>query len=133
MCSCHSILECCVTFSGVKLSIRSFVLFPSSDFVTGAELRAHFVTVQTLFSQLKDNVSSMFQPNQGNSQSITQPFALSFVGLAPQDPFASSFNCSQPHYSQVSSSTQLQANLSVAFQSNMSNFCLPPSIFPDLY
>ena len=27
MCSCHSILECCVTFSGVKLSVRSFVLF----------------------------------------------------------------------------------------------------------
>ena len=27
MCRCHSILECCVTFSGVKLSIRSFVLF----------------------------------------------------------------------------------------------------------
>ena len=27
MCSCHSILECCVTFSGVKLSIRSFLLF----------------------------------------------------------------------------------------------------------
>ena len=27
VCSCHSILECCVTFSGVKLSIRSFVLF----------------------------------------------------------------------------------------------------------
>ena len=27
MCSCHSILECCVTFSGVMLSIRSFVLF----------------------------------------------------------------------------------------------------------
>ena len=27
VCSCQSILECCVTFSGVKLSIRSFVLF----------------------------------------------------------------------------------------------------------
>ena len=27
MCSCHSILECHVTFFGVKLSIRSFVLF----------------------------------------------------------------------------------------------------------
>ena len=27
VCSCHSNLECCVTFSGVKLSIRSFVLF----------------------------------------------------------------------------------------------------------
>ena len=28
--SCHSILECCVIFSGVKLSIRSFVLFRAS-------------------------------------------------------------------------------------------------------
>ena len=27
MCSCHSIPECCVTFSGVKLSIGSFILF----------------------------------------------------------------------------------------------------------
>ena len=27
MCSCRSILEYCVMFSGVKLSIRSFVLF----------------------------------------------------------------------------------------------------------
>ena len=27
MCSCHSILECCVMFSGVKLSIRLFVIF----------------------------------------------------------------------------------------------------------
>ena len=29
VCSCHSILECCVTFSGVKLNIRSFVLLLS--------------------------------------------------------------------------------------------------------
>ena len=27
VCNCHSIPECCVMFSGVKLSIRSFVLF----------------------------------------------------------------------------------------------------------
>ena len=27
MSSCHSSLECCVMFSGVKLSIRAFVLF----------------------------------------------------------------------------------------------------------
>ena len=27
MCDCHSIPECCVMFSGVKLSIRSFNLF----------------------------------------------------------------------------------------------------------
>ena len=34
MCSCHSIPECCVTFSGVKLSIRSFVLFRSKPWIT---------------------------------------------------------------------------------------------------
>ena len=27
MCSCHSIPECCVMFSGVNLSMGSFVLF----------------------------------------------------------------------------------------------------------
>ena len=27
MCDCHSILECCAVFSGVKFSIRSFNLF----------------------------------------------------------------------------------------------------------
>ena len=26
MCSCHSVLECCIMFSGVKLSMGSFVL-----------------------------------------------------------------------------------------------------------
>ena len=30
MCDCHSILECCVVFSGVKLSIRSFNLLSSA-------------------------------------------------------------------------------------------------------
>ena len=30
MCSCHSILECCVVFSGVKLSMGSFVLLDLS-------------------------------------------------------------------------------------------------------
>ena len=34
MCSCHSILKCCVTFSGVKLSIRSFVLFIDYNIVS---------------------------------------------------------------------------------------------------
>ena len=29
MCSCHSVLECCVMFSGVKLSMGSFVLLLS--------------------------------------------------------------------------------------------------------
>ena len=42
MCDCHSILECCVVFSGVKLSIRSFNLFPLifSTFVNYFELRS---------------------------------------------------------------------------------------------
>ena len=31
MCSCHSIPECCVMFSGVKLSMGSFVLFIGLD------------------------------------------------------------------------------------------------------
>ena len=31
MCNCHSILECCVMFYGVKLSIRSFNLFSKKD------------------------------------------------------------------------------------------------------
>ena len=34
MCSCHSIQECCVTFSGVKLSIRSFALFVTKHMCT---------------------------------------------------------------------------------------------------
>ena len=29
--SCHSILECCITFSGVKLSMGSFVLFTQTS------------------------------------------------------------------------------------------------------
>ena len=31
MCSCHSIPKCCVMFSGVKLSMGSFILFHSRD------------------------------------------------------------------------------------------------------
>ena len=31
MCSGHSILECCVMFSGVKLSMGSFVLFQNNS------------------------------------------------------------------------------------------------------
>ena len=33
MCSCHSISECCIMFSGVKLSMGSFVLFFSHGVV----------------------------------------------------------------------------------------------------
>ena len=32
MCSCQSILECCVMFSGVKLSMGSFVFFKDASF-----------------------------------------------------------------------------------------------------
>ena len=63
----------------MQLSEDSVDRPPSSDFVTRAEHRAHFVTVQTLFLQLKDNISSMLQPNQGNSQHIIQPCAWSLL------------------------------------------------------
>ena len=36
MCNCHSILECCVMFSGVKLSIRLFNLLAMMDQSKGA-------------------------------------------------------------------------------------------------
>ena len=39
MCNCHSILECCVRFSGVKLSIRSFNLF-GGNYLNMAALNA---------------------------------------------------------------------------------------------
>ena len=48
MCSCHSILECCVTFSGVKLSIRSFVLF--SSFQVGS---SEIITLQGILKKAK--------------------------------------------------------------------------------
>ena len=51
MCSCHSILECCVTFSGVKLSIRSFVLFADISIV---------FKVNDLGSGLVHNPSSIY-------------------------------------------------------------------------
>ena len=40
MCNCHSILDCCVMFSGVKLSIRSFNLFQGyrNDLVFGTAM-----------------------------------------------------------------------------------------------
>ena len=40
MCSCHSILECCVTFSGVKLSIKLFVLLQKKvNFIVGNQIK----------------------------------------------------------------------------------------------
>ena len=41
MCSCYSILECCVTFSGVKLSIRSIVLFLQDLITLGEESNSY--------------------------------------------------------------------------------------------
>ena len=37
MCGCHSIPECCVVFSGVKLSMGSFILFLRSRDIANAE------------------------------------------------------------------------------------------------
>ena len=40
MCSCQSIPECCIMFSGVKLSMGSFVLF---IWIQGRVLRVNIV------------------------------------------------------------------------------------------
>ena len=37
VCNCHSILECCVMFSGVELSIRLFNLLPCLDKISRAD------------------------------------------------------------------------------------------------
>ena len=49
MCACHSVLECYVMFSGVKLSIRSFNLFALCKSV----LRLHLLYVVFKLCALK--------------------------------------------------------------------------------
>ena len=59
MCSCHSILECCVTLSGVKLSIRSFVLFRIGERTNLVNVGNHFSYVfHLLHSQRSGNFVS---------------------------------------------------------------------------
>ena len=55
MCSCHSFLECCVTFSGVKLSIRSFVLL-FTYYVTNYNEFTHFEPHTPQYKKLKDDM-----------------------------------------------------------------------------
>ena len=62
MCS-HSILECCVTFSGVKLSIRSFVLL-----LTG--LLGSVLEIQSLY----------FYPQPWQAQAIRKRSDFVFPG-----------------------------------------------------
>ena len=54
MCSCHSILECCVAFSGVKLSIRSFVLFMKVTPVKLQELKVQKLIQCEQFLELEE-------------------------------------------------------------------------------
>ena len=50
MCSCHSILESCVTFSGVKLIIRSFVLFRTITFRQSTRTYMRVENLQPVFT-----------------------------------------------------------------------------------
>ena len=56
-----TILECCVTFSGVKLSIRSFVLFGSRR--TILDIKTHFFKVKPVF-QLAE-FDDLFSSSEG--------------------------------------------------------------------
>ena len=71
MCSCHSILECCVTFSGVKLSIRSFVLFKFGENqlnrfnlrYSAKAFRGPFSPIQNLFACNNDSNITLLMLN----------------------------------------------------------------------
>ena len=52
MCDCHSILECCVVFSGVTLSIRSFNLFLES-------LLFHYIVIDIGYNE-KNRILSYY-------------------------------------------------------------------------
>ena len=58
MCKCHSILECCVTFSGVKLSIRSFVCLGQTAHNKGIIHVGDFIAPESLWSILKHFLST---------------------------------------------------------------------------
>ena len=60
VCSCHSILECCVMFSGVKLSIRSFVLFGDCH-----EMAHIWAKIQAF-----DQIFVLFEPAASSMQKI---------------------------------------------------------------
>ena len=104
---------------------------PSSNFVTRAGLRAHFVTVQT-FSQFQDDISSMLQPNQGNSQPVNRLLRrllvwlhkihlrlLSTILVLTIPKPVHRLNCGPIRQMPFSPISQI--------------FCLPPSIFPVLH
>ena len=55
---CHFILECCVMFSGVKLSIRSFVLFLAAE----GELCLNVIICRFHFSRIvSENSPKIFR------------------------------------------------------------------------
>ena len=100
VCSCHSIPECCVTFSGVKMSIRWFVLFlagidAASRYKVGRPLRtkqAHDVTemIADIYkvgpltypkifqcdngSEFKGDVTKMLEKNEVKIRGVTTKY-----------------------------------------------------------
>ena len=52
MCGCHSIPECCVMFSGVKLSMGSFVLFIGKEILISSTVTNITVDFKNLANDL---------------------------------------------------------------------------------
>ena len=65
--SCHPILECCVMFSGVKLSIKSFVLFirPGCHVATVADCKIEelneFLLYKVILHQIPGRIVKIYQ------------------------------------------------------------------------
>ena len=76
MCSCHSISECCVMFSGVKLNVGLFVLFIGrvSLYFVNLHLSNH-KGIRKLANDLEMilNLRSRSQTRSGQPQNVPLP------------------------------------------------------------
>ena len=99
MCSCHSILECCVMFSRVKLSIRSFVLFKIRQ-VTTKYKHTHTAFVEALNKILAERLfkvedaQELNDPEKVSSRWVKHLYRLvdelndtetEMIGMKPKD------------------------------------------------
>ena len=78
VCSCHSILECCIMFSGVKLSIRSLVLLQSSTLPLSVHpSRGRWPRIELSKNDKSVPLEPVFQLNMQNKMQTSSYLKLS--------------------------------------------------------